>query len=186
MPKTKNAFFLEGITDGYILQRPYFKDFNFDNVSDAEIILKLIASSDATVFEMEDKMDIIRKLYFRVLDYNKLIDRYARRLKKIRRRPFGDITTAIFGLVGLPAQLEKIYKETDKMAQETYQLNLRTRVKEYRLKAGLTQKNVCDYLGVLAQTYYKYETGIANIPLHVIIRLARLFGVTTDNLLLGR
>ena len=186
MPKKKDAFFLRGITEGYILRRPYFKEFNFANQSDADIISSLKATPENTASEIEDKIIVLKKLYNRVIDYNKLIERCERRLKRIRRRPYGDILIPLFGTSELLGKIKQGYKETDIMLQERYQADLRERVKQYRLNAGLTQKKICENLGILPQTFYKYENGIANIPLHIIIRLARVFGVTTDNLLLGK
>ena len=57
------------------------------------------------------------------------------------------------------------------------------RLRDLREDHDLTQKQVADYLYVRCGTYSKYERGINQIPLELIIRLARYYGVSTDYIL---
>lgn len=53
------------------------------------------------------------------------------------------------------------------------------KLKTLRLQKGLTLEEVGKVIGVVRQTYYRYETGeVGNIPLPNIEKLAVFFGVT--------
>lgn len=60
------------------------------------------------------------------------------------------------------------------------------RIKELRLKAKLTQKQVAEVLEMKQQQYQRWESGENEIPIKGIIRLAEFFGVSTDYILLGK
>lgn len=55
-------------------------------------------------------------------------------------------------------------------------------IKDLRRKNDLTQEKLADQLGVSYQTVSKWETGITSPDLSLIVPLARLFQVTTDEL----
>ncbi|MBE6651953.1 MAG: helix-turn-helix transcriptional regulator [Ruminococcaceae bacterium] len=57
------------------------------------------------------------------------------------------------------------------------------RIKELRKKKDLTQEKVADFLCVSYQAVSKWECGLSSPDLALIIPLARLLGVTTDELL---
>lgn len=56
------------------------------------------------------------------------------------------------------------------------------KIKELRRKKDMTQEKLAEILGVAYQTVSKWETGITSPDLSLIVPLARLFGVTTDEL----
>lgn len=56
------------------------------------------------------------------------------------------------------------------------------KIKELRRKNDMTQEKLADYLNVTYQTVSKWETGVTNPDLSLIVPLARLFKVTTDEL----
>lgn len=56
------------------------------------------------------------------------------------------------------------------------------KIKELRHKADMTQEKLAEMLGVAYQTVSKWETGISSPDLSLIVPLARLFKVTTDEL----
>lgn len=56
------------------------------------------------------------------------------------------------------------------------------KIKELRLKNDMTQEKLADRLGIAYQTVSKWETGITSPDLSLIVPLARLFRVTTDEL----
>ena len=56
------------------------------------------------------------------------------------------------------------------------------KIKELRRKNNMTQENLADHLCVTYQTVSKWETGVTSPDLSVIVPLARLFKVTTDEL----
>lgn len=57
------------------------------------------------------------------------------------------------------------------------------RLRDMREDHDLTQAQVAEYLGMKQPQYYRYETGIRDIPTDVLIRLARLYATSTDYLL---
>ncbi len=48
-------------------------------------------------------------------------------------------------------------------------------IKRYRIDKGLTQKDVCEIIGIALPTYNSYETGRSSTPLEVVVRLSHLY-----------
>lgn len=57
------------------------------------------------------------------------------------------------------------------------------KIKEFRKKIDMTQEKLAEYLNVSFQAVSKWETGAASPDLSMIVPLARLLDVTTDELL---
>ena len=57
------------------------------------------------------------------------------------------------------------------------------RLKELREENGVTQKNVAEYLHVRQNTYSQYENGQRQLPIEVLIALAKFYSVSTDYIL---
>lgn len=57
------------------------------------------------------------------------------------------------------------------------------KIKELRKKKDMTQEKLADYLNVSFQAVSKWETGVASPDLSMIVPLARLLEVSTDELL---
>ena len=64
-------------------------------------------------------------------------------------------------------------------------MTLGERILNYRKRAGLSQERLAELLGVSRQAVSKWEGDAAQPDLDKIVALARLFGITTDQLLLG-
>jgi len=60
-----------------------------------------------------------------------------------------------------------------------------TRLRELREERGWTQRELDSRLGILQSKLSKYESGTHQPSLRTLIRMANLFGVTTDYLLTG-
>lgn len=56
-------------------------------------------------------------------------------------------------------------------------------LKILRKKAGKTQKEVAEYLGIVQQAYGHYESGRRQIPVENLTKLADLYGVSIDDLM---
>ena len=56
------------------------------------------------------------------------------------------------------------------------------KIKELRKKKDMTQERLAEYLNVSFQAVSKWETGAASPDLSMIVPLARLLGVSTDEL----
>jgi transcriptional regulator with XRE-family HTH domain len=57
------------------------------------------------------------------------------------------------------------------------------RIKDLREDNDYTQQQIADYLHMNRNVYWRYETGIREIPVSAVIELAKLYRVTTDYLL---
>ncbi len=57
------------------------------------------------------------------------------------------------------------------------------RVVQLRKERGMTQYDLADALGIQQNQVSRYERGLVNTPLHVLITMADLFNTTTDYLL---
>lgn len=63
-------------------------------------------------------------------------------------------------------------------------MTLGERILNYRKRAGMSQEKLAELLGVSRQVVSKWEGDAAQPELDKIVALARLFGITTDQLLL--
>lgn len=70
------------------------------------------------------------------------------------------------------------------MKQEKYFAKHRVygRVRDMREDSDMSQHQVAKILDVYPQQYHLYESGKREIPLHLLIRLADLYGVSLDYL----
>lgn len=57
------------------------------------------------------------------------------------------------------------------------------RLKDLREDSDMTQRAVAEYLHVKQNTYSQYENGQRQIPIDFLVRLAKLYGVSTDYIL---
>lgn len=57
------------------------------------------------------------------------------------------------------------------------------RIRDLREDNDLTQKAVADNLNIPERTYGNYELGLREIPLTVLIDLAKFYGTSTDYIL---
>ncbi len=57
------------------------------------------------------------------------------------------------------------------------------KLKDLREDSDLTQKQVADYLHIKQNTYSQYETGRRQIPIELLISLAKYYKVSTDYIL---
>ncbi len=60
---------------------------------------------------------------------------------------------------------------------------LNERIKDLREDSDTKQSVIADYLGVTQQTYSNYETGRREVPISVVLKLAKYYKVSTDYLL---
>lgn len=57
------------------------------------------------------------------------------------------------------------------------------RIKDLREDADLTQREIAEYLHIKQNTYSQYENGQRQLPIDVLIALARYYHTSTDYLL---
>ena len=56
-------------------------------------------------------------------------------------------------------------------------------LKEQRLKHNLTQQQLADKVGATRQAISHYENDIRNINLDILVELAKILDITTDDLI---
>lgn len=56
------------------------------------------------------------------------------------------------------------------------------RIRDLREDSDLTQKAIADYLHIKQNTYSQYENGHRQIPIDVLIKLARFYNTSLDYL----
>lgn len=57
------------------------------------------------------------------------------------------------------------------------------RIRDLREDSDKTQTEVAAFLGMKQPQYYRYETGLRDIPSDILIKLADYYGVSTDYIL---
>ncbi len=57
------------------------------------------------------------------------------------------------------------------------------RLKDLREDSDLKQKELAEYLHIKQNTYSQYENGQRQIPIEVLIKLAKYYNVSTDYIL---
>ena len=61
--------------------------------------------------------------------------------------------------------------------------NICMKLKELREENNLTQSQLADYLSIKQNTYSQYENEKRQLPIDVLIKLAKFYKVTTDYIL---
>lgn len=56
-------------------------------------------------------------------------------------------------------------------------------IKNLRLTHKYTQNDVADFLSIRQEQYSKYESGNRELPLHLLVKLCRLYRVSSDYIL---
>ena len=57
------------------------------------------------------------------------------------------------------------------------------RIKDLREDADITQRELAEHLHIKQNTYSQYENGQRQIPLDILIKLAKYYNTSTDYLL---
>lgn len=57
------------------------------------------------------------------------------------------------------------------------------RMEDLRVDSDMTQRQVAEYLNMQLTVYLRYEKGEREIPVWALIKLAQLYGTTTDYIL---
>jgi len=58
-------------------------------------------------------------------------------------------------------------------------------LKQVRERAGRSQQEVADAVGVAQNSVYRWESGLRTPSIEYVVKLAKYFGVTTDELING-
>ena len=69
------------------------------------------------------------------------------------------------------------------ISQHEISYNIYMRLKELREENCYTQSQIAEYLNIKQNTYSQYENEKRQLPIDVLIKLAKLYKVTTDYIL---
>ena len=69
-----------------------------------------------------------------------------------------------------------------KVSNYNYELDF-SRIKEIRIKSGISQQEIADYLQINQSTYSKFELNKATIPIEILNKLSNFYEVSLDYLL---
>lgn len=64
-----------------------------------------------------------------------------------------------------------------------YEMMKYENIRSIRIDKGYTQEQIAKQLGISQNTYSQYEIGVLNYPVDAIVKLADIYGVSTDYLL---
>lgn len=199
--KTKNAFAFRDFDSTRILQRPFFKDFHFDSEkSDAQILESLNMIAEDSVNAWERNLYVIKATYERLFRFRCLINKHnENRLDKYNKRksksqdvkitelqrpaPVMEYFSASLSVLELINKFKKLYCEIDKKIQVLYRKEFGNRLRSLRQDLGLTQAKFGDLVQVSPQVFSLYERGEHDVPIHTIIRLAKVLDMSSDQLL---
>ena len=97
-------------------------------------------------------------------------------------------TAAIFFLIKLMILLFRALRkylssEPQRKEQEVLRRSLGEVLKEHRTRCGMTQEFVAESLGVSRQAVSKWENGTADPATSNLLKLARLYGITPEELI---
>ena len=200
--KTKNALAFRDFDSARILQRPFFRNFYFElDKSDDEILQSLNNKTDESVDSSEKKLYMIQEILEHLGKFRHLIDRHNEtRLNKYNKKkseskgipiselqrpaPIMEYFNASLSVLELTNKFEKLYSDIEKKLQSRYRTEFANRLKGIRKTLGLTQKQLGALIRVSPEVFSLYERGERrDIPIHMIIRLAKALDMSSDQLL---
>ena len=199
--KTKNAFAFREFDSARILQRPFFRNFHFDpNKSDADILESLSKVTEDSVDSWERNLYVIKATHERLIKFRHLINRHnENRLDKynklksksqdvkitelVRPAPIMEYFSASLSVLELINKFKKLYCEIEKKIQVRYRKDFGSRLRRIRQDLKLTQAKFGDLVQVSPQVFSLYERGEHDVPIHTIIRLAKVLDMSSDQIL---
>lgn len=206
MPKTKDAFAFRDFDEKRILQRPFFKKFNFDaDKSDEEILQDLSLADDDSLATLERKHKVLNEIFnqlsrlrnLAINHSNKRLEKYRKAIQNkietspnsesLQRRYKREQSLATNYILAIPIHIadlmelvEKIWHELENKLQESYRENFAERLKQARLKANLSRKELGDTINLSPNGYGQYESARREPSLTSLIRLSRTLNVSAD------
>lgn len=64
-------------------------------------------------------------------------------------------------------------------------MNIGERLKKFRLKLAVSQEQFAKYLRISPKAYWNYENNVRQLPLKIVIKIAKLCNINLHFLLLG-
>ncbi len=178
-----------------ILQRPYFKrfreEYQIEDKPDEKILETLKATEENSLDVLESRLKAIKIAHILLVGFHNLINRHEARLNRYNKRaaenqqgaPIIEYFTADLDVMELVNKFADAYLELEKYIQKRYRQEFATRLKKARESVGLTQKQLGELVQVSSQGFSHYERAERDIPIHTIIRLAKVLKLSGDQIL---
>ena len=190
MPKTRNAFALKGFDSERILQRPFFKRLKLPATTDEKILQEFKATDNDSSDVLERKLFLLELIEGKLVFFHDFISRHQRRLTKSIRRQEENKDKVVLGYfyatlscAELQKKISVIYEKLEGETQQRYREEFAERLRAARKAAGLTQLELGDLIKVSPQGISNYERAVRDVPIHVLIRLARQLGLSGSEIL---
>ena len=58
-----------------------------------------------------------------------------------------------------------------------------TKLKNLRITNGYTQSDIATILSIRQEQYSKYESGVHQLPIHILIKLCKIYKISSDYIL---
>lgn len=198
--KRRDAFAFRDFDRARILQRPYFKRFDFAaGKMDTEILETLKAAADDSIDDMENKLIIMKGTCYRVIQFQNFISRHMKRLGSLNLEKAKSTGVKLSELKGNALMLEYIatipvlniflnewkknYYELEKQIQERYRREFAARLKQARTAAGLTQRQLGELIQISPTGFASYEQAKSDPSIPTLIRLAKILKLSENQLL---
>lgn len=197
MPKTRNAFALKDFDRARILQRPYFKDFNFDkNLTDEKILSSLSAQIGDSIPELERKNETLSKIRSRLHEYAKRIEKHTDKIrlwgsnKSEQSAEYSRAFGLTIDLALINAFLRNFFiavtlslKKSESTLRKRYRDRFAERLKEIRKEGKLSRRELAERLGYKPSGFAELESGRNEPNLTTLIRLSQELNTSADWLL---
>ena len=158
-----------------------------------------IVTEDSTD-NWERNLYVIKATYERLFRFRRLINRHnENRLDKYnksksksqdvkitelqRPAPVMEYFSASLSVLELMNKFKQLYFEIDKKIQIRYRKEFGSRLRRLRQDLGLTQAKFGNLVQVSPQVFSLYERGEHDVPIHTIIRLAKVLDMSSDQIL---
>ena len=178
-----------------ILQRPYFKKFreeyHIGKETDEEILEMLKATEGNSLERLETKLKALRTANNLLVKFLALIHRHETRLNRYNKRaaenqqsaPIVEYFTAELDTMELTNKIADACFALGREIPKRYRQEFANRLRIARESAGLTQKQLGELVQVSPQGMSHYERAERDIPIHTIVRLAKVLKLNGDQIL---
>ena len=206
--KRQDAFAFRDFDRARILQRPFFKRFDFDGTkTDAEILETLKFCDDDPLSELERKQETLNKILSRLESFNawlnkhidKRLGKYMRVMKKkmenaepplrelFQKKLAREQALVFYYSLDIPDDIGNLFylvgieeEILEEPLEEAYRNQFAERLKKARLSSGFTRQQLANVIKLSPNGFGQYETGRREPNITSLIRLSRKLNGSVD------
>ena len=181
--KTKSAFAFQDFDEKKILSRSFFKDFRLPDGDDDTALEYFAAEDFANSADAEKKLEQLRRLYDRVTDFRRMVNRHVARLRKFWMATDDERAAALLRKYSWYNEVLEMFQlkfggyfvNGEDRLDDLYRKEFGSRLKAAREAAGMTPKDVARKLSLTVAGYQFYELGKRAPSIPTIIKLSKMF-----------